>query len=119
VTDSAGSFARRRHGTLVPVRTFGNGRVCSAEGCSTVLSLYNPSDLCAVHERHVTHVEEEPSRRLLGPLLVAQCAFSECDNTFATRNPRRKYCSDSCRMKAFQRRERADRERDERELRAA
>lgn len=114
MSEVAESFVRRRHGALAPVRTFGNGRVCSAEGCSTVLSLYNPSDLCAVHDRQLTRVEEEPSRRLLGPLLVAQCAFSECANTFTTRNPRRKYCSDSCRMKAFQRRERT-----ERELRAA
>ena len=106
----AGSFARRRYGALAPLRTFGNGRVCNVESCSTVLSLYNPSDLCAVHERRLTHIEEEPSRRLLGPLLVAQCAFSECANTFTTRNPRRRYCSDSCRMKAFQRRERAERE---------
>ena len=110
MTDAAGGFVRRRYGALAPVRTFGNGRVCSAEGCSTVLSLYNPSHLCAVHEHRLTHVEEEPSRRLLGPLLVAQCAFSECANTFTTRNPRRRYCSDSCRMKAFQRRERDDRE---------
>ena len=112
MTDAAGSLVRRRHGALAPVRTFGNGRVCGAEGCSTVLSLYNPSDMCAVHERQLTHIEEEPSRRLLGPLLVARCAYSECANTFTTRNPRRKYCSDSCRMKAFQRRERTDRDLD-------
>ncbi len=114
VTDAFSSPARRRHGALVPVKTFGNGRVCSADGCDTLLSSYNPTDLCAVHERLVIRIEDAPSRRLLGPLRTVECAFSECTNTFTTRNPRRKYCSDSCRMKAFQRRERA-----ERELRAA
>jgi hypothetical protein len=84
--------------------------VCSAEGCDTVLSSYNPTTMCAVHERRVTRIEDAPSRRLLGPLRTVECAFSECVNTFITRNPRRKYCSDSCRMKAFQRRERAERE---------
>jgi hypothetical protein len=114
VSDAAGSLGTRRNGASAPVRTFGPGRVCSAEGCTTVLSLYNPSDLCAVHERRLVRIEDAPSRRLLGPLLVVKCAYDDCGTTFTTRNPRRKYCSDSCRMKAFQRRERA-----ERELRAA
>ena len=106
------SLGTRRNGAFVPVRTFGHGRVCSANGCTTVLSRYNPSDLCAVHERRLVRIDDVPARRLLGPLLVAQCAFDECEATFATRNPRRKYCSDSCRMKAFQRRERNVRELD-------
>lgn len=114
VSEAANSLGRRRHGALTPVRTFGNGRVCSAEGCGTLLSLYNPSDMCAIHEHRVARIEDAPSRRLLGPLRTVECALSECTSTFTTRNPRRKYCSDSCRMKAFQRRERT-----ERELRAA
>jgi hypothetical protein len=33
--------------------TYGNGRVCGSEGCETVLSRYNQSDLCWQHEpRH-------------------------------------------------------------------
>lgn len=108
--EAAANFGRRRHNMLMPVRTFGSGRVCRADGCTTVLSLYNPSDFCALHERHVERLELAPVRRSLGPPVVVQCAFSECGTTFTTRNPRRKYCSDSCRMKAFQRRERSERE---------
>jgi hypothetical protein len=32
-------------------RSYQRGRVCSAAGCSTVLSVYNPSVLCSVHGR--------------------------------------------------------------------
>ncbi|HEX2424490.1 MAG TPA: hypothetical protein VHM47_01255 [Actinomycetota bacterium] len=31
-------------------RTFGSGRVCAAEGCSTKLSVYNKWDFCWQHE---------------------------------------------------------------------
>jgi hypothetical protein len=31
-------------------RTFGSGRVCAAEGCSTKLSMYNKWDFCWQHE---------------------------------------------------------------------
>ena len=30
------------------------GRVCSTEGCATVLSVYNDAPQCAVHEIRVT-----------------------------------------------------------------
>lgn len=30
--------------------TFGRGRVCGAPGCRTVLSVYNPAELCWQHE---------------------------------------------------------------------
>jgi hypothetical protein len=109
VSEAAANFGRRRHSMLMPVRTFGRGRVCRADGCATVLSLYNPSDFCALHEERVDLVEFVPAKRSLGPPMIVQCAFSECGSTFTTRNPRRKYCSDSCRMKAFQRRERSER----------
>ena len=36
---------------------------------------------------------EEISRR---------CAFEQCGREFTTTNPAKKYCSDACRMKAFQ-----------------
>jgi hypothetical protein len=110
VSEVAAILGTRRKGAFAHIRTFGHGRVCSAEGCATVLSRYNPSDLCAVHEHRLISIEDVPARRLLGPVLVARCAFDECDATFSTLNPRRKYCSDSCRMKAFQRRERSVRE---------
>ena len=32
-------------------RSYRQDRVCGAAGCSTVLSVYNPSELCSVHER--------------------------------------------------------------------
>jgi hypothetical protein len=35
------------HGTRS--RSYQRGRVCSAAGCSTVLSVYNPSVLCSIH----------------------------------------------------------------------
>jgi len=35
------------HGTRS--RSYGQDRVCSVAGCTTVLSLYNPSVLCSVH----------------------------------------------------------------------
>jgi hypothetical protein len=31
-------------------RTYSNKRTCAAEGCSTVLSMYNASPLCWQHE---------------------------------------------------------------------
>jgi len=43
------------HGTRS--RSYGRGRVCTAAGCSTVLSLYNPSVLCSIHGgRHSARV---------------------------------------------------------------
>ena len=38
-------------GTTHQVRSFGGGRVCVAGGCGTILSSYNPSSWCAVHDR--------------------------------------------------------------------
>jgi hypothetical protein len=32
-----------------PTTTFGGGRICSADGCTTRLSLYNPGAKCSVH----------------------------------------------------------------------
>ena len=31
--------------------SFPRGRVCQAEGCLTILSVYNPLAWCSVHER--------------------------------------------------------------------
>jgi len=31
------------------LRSFGEARVCAAEGCHTTLSRYNPDDYCSVH----------------------------------------------------------------------
>jgi hypothetical protein len=35
------------HGTRS--RSYQRGRVCNVAGCSTVLSMYNPSVLCSIH----------------------------------------------------------------------
>jgi hypothetical protein len=40
-------------------RTYREGRVCDADGCETLLSRYNRSDLCWQHE---------PLRAYLGPV---------------------------------------------------
>ena len=43
------------HGTRS--RSYGQDRVCSVAGCTTVLSLYNPSVLCSVHgSRQSAHI---------------------------------------------------------------
>jgi hypothetical protein len=36
------------------VRRFPNGRVCTEEGCTTRLSIYNDGDFCARHEPMTT-----------------------------------------------------------------
>ena len=33
-----------------PTPTYPHGRVCRAKGCRTRLSVYNPTDTCAIHE---------------------------------------------------------------------
>ena len=33
-----------------PSPTYPPGRVCRVKGCSTRLSVYNPTDTCAIHE---------------------------------------------------------------------
>lgn len=81
-----------------PSRTFGAERICSAPGCMTVLSKYNPADVCSSHggwnqgkprqERAVRHVQE---RTCLNPL---------CNKRFTTTNDKKKFCSDRCRIQA-------------------
>ncbi len=46
----AGARTRRRAPGADPeVRSFGEARVCSADGCETQLSRYNPDSFCSVH----------------------------------------------------------------------
>jgi hypothetical protein len=48
--DDAGGKARRRAPGADPeVRSFGEARVCAADGCETQLSRYNPDTFCSVH----------------------------------------------------------------------
>jgi hypothetical protein len=82
-------------------QTYGVGRRCGAEGCETVLSKYNPSDVCAVH----TIVQAEPARRRT-PRRTCEPTSGTCQlegrgRAFVTTSRTRKYCSDRCRVKAF------------------
>ena len=87
-----------------PVKTYGDGRICAAPGCMTVLSRYNPSEYCAHHSRSAGAAEHRQRRD--APLLTRRCAYEPCGRTFTTSNAARKYCCDRCRMRAFQRRQR-------------
>ena len=86
------------------VRIYREGRVCQEQGCGTVLSIYNPSSRCAVHQRRSDVI---PLRRLESQEVERSC--SQCGAPFLTTNPRRKYCSARCRSHAFAEREKAAR----------
>ena len=88
------------------VRMYHEGRVCAEPGCGTVLSVYNPSSRCAVHQRRGDII---PLRRLESLEVERSC--SQCGAPFLTTNPRRKYCSARCRSHAFAEREKAARRR--------
>ena len=47
--DAAGRTRRRAPGADPEVRSFGEARVCAADGCRTHLSRYNPDSYCSVH----------------------------------------------------------------------
>jgi hypothetical protein len=47
-----------RHAAVPPngnqvIRSFGQERTCTASGCDTRLSRYNPDDFCSVHRDQV------------------------------------------------------------------
>lgn len=85
--------------TIHQVRSFGGGRVCVAGGCATILSAYNPSSWCAVHDRLSPRVRNGHGTRR--PTHSRACANPACNETFETANQRRQYCSDTCRALAF------------------
>ena len=43
--------------------TYSPGRVCAAEGCRTLLSIYNPSKLCWPHESPRVYVARVRRKR--------------------------------------------------------
>ena len=45
---------------------------------------------------------KRPRRAATGVLLTKTCAYDGCGHVFQTPNPRRIFCSDRCRMRAFQ-----------------
>jgi hypothetical protein len=60
---------RRAAGGDVPVRSFGNRRVCAADDCGVRLSIYNPGRHCSVHRGWDL---EPPLRRRRRPRLAAR-----------------------------------------------
>ena len=46
-----------------PSPTYSLGRVCRAKGCSTRLSVYNPTDTCAIHEERRPFLQHARSGR--------------------------------------------------------
>lgn len=95
---------------MLKAKTYGVGRVCAVEGCGTRLSSYNPSSRCAMHggawQEDLHRGERKASQR---EEITRRCAFEPCSREFATTNPAKKYCTDACRMKAFQARVTASR----------
>ena len=84
-------------------RTYGTGRVCAVEGCGTVLSAYNPSRTCALHDGVWRDEARRTSRRSTPREEVTRrCAFDDCGREFTSANPAKRYCCDAYRMKAFQ-----------------
>jgi hypothetical protein len=91
-----------RRSDLLPA--FARGRVCAEPSCDTHLSIYNPSPFCALHAVKVNAVPLRAASRR--PLEERVCG--SCGGLFASSNPKRRYCSDACRMKAWaQRRQQA------------
>ena len=104
-----------RPGEPKRVTAFGRGRVCTADGCTTVLSEYNPSAYCVVHAEREATSRARRSRSAGSSLdrqtpAARQCA--RCEEWFDGANPRRVYCSDHCRVMAFYARKRRSVEED-------
>ena len=94
-------LVRRHAPRAAGLRTYARGRVCAAADCATVLSVYNDSAFCALHDRALAG----RPRRALHPARERAC--DHCGTVFETVNDARRFCSDRCRMAAFARRKRA------------
>ena len=101
---SRGSRVYAPDGRGSRVQVHARGRICAVEHCATILSAYNPSRFCSLHDR------QDPVRRQSArsrPVEERTCP--QCGHFFQTTNPKRRFCSDRCRMAAFQvRRKRAE-----------
>ena len=88
---------------MLKTRTYGVGRICIRDGCGTRLSAYNPSSVCALHggawQDDFQRSARKSSQR---EVITRRCAFDSCGREFMTTNAAKKYCTDACRMKAFQ-----------------
>jgi hypothetical protein len=61
---NATSTARRRAvGAAVPIRSFGERRVCAAPDCHALLSTYNPAPRCYLHDGWDRDRRTRPRRR--------------------------------------------------------
>ena len=88
---------------MLKTKTYGAGRICMVDGCGTRLSAYNPSSVCALHGGAWQEECHRPTRKATQrEEITRRCAFIQCGEEFTTTNPAKKYCSDACRMKAFQ-----------------
>jgi hypothetical protein len=88
---------------MLRTKTYGAGRICKVDGCGTRLSAYNPSAMCALHGGGWKDEFRRASRKATQrEEITRMCAYEPCGREFVTSNPAKKYCSDACRMKAFQ-----------------
>ena len=88
---------------MIRTKTYGQGRVCVVDGCDTLLSAYNPSGVCALHGGGWKEGNKHAARRQRPREEATRyCSFEACGREFVTSNPAKKYCSDACRMRAFQ-----------------
>lgn len=98
-----GSLASAKPARLDEIpKTYGSGRICAVGGCPTILSSYNPSGVCCLHNLGWAVRERAPSHRHRAlPEISRSCLNPQCGITFVTTTPSKRYCSDRCRMKAF------------------
>ena len=60
VAPAAGTLDRPVGRPRGHVKDFGEGRVCGAPGCATILSRYNADGLCWAHEQSVRAARSRP-----------------------------------------------------------
>jgi hypothetical protein len=85
------------------VRSHERGRICTHSACATVLSIYNPTRFCSLHEQSTALDRRHRARELA----IREGTCAHCGTAFETLNQARRFCSDRCRMAAFARRKRA------------
>ena len=89
---------------MLKTKTYGTGRICVVDGCGTTPFGVQPrraSAPCtaAPGSDDFHRAARKASQR---EEITRRCAFEPCGREFTTTNPAKKYCSDACRMKAFQ-----------------
>jgi len=82
------------------VSVFGGDRVCAAADCGTILSVYNPSSRCVIHDEREVSLRPRASR-MDRPSEDRRCGTPACERWFESPNPKRLFCSDRCRLQAF------------------